>query len=94
MVATPARRSRPFINCRVIARALTLWFHQHRWQGHVGAAPLNPSVDFQGTRDSVRQAKLALRDAEYRFDADCDPDNCITLMSEIRTAEQRLAGAN
>ena len=44
-------------------------------------------------RDAVRRAKRALRDAEFRFDTDCGPDNSIALMTEVRTAERRLADA-
>jgi hypothetical protein len=54
---------------------------------------MKDTVDFQRAHEAVRRAKRALRDAEFRFDSDCGPDNSIALMNEIRTAERRLADA-
>jgi hypothetical protein len=54
---------------------------------------LSNTVEFESARDAVRRAKRALRDAEFRFDTDCGPDNAAALMSAIRTAERRLANA-
>lgn len=42
--------------------------------------------------EAVRQAKLALRQAERRFDRDCTCDS-VLLMQEIRTAEMALRAA-
>jgi hypothetical protein len=56
-------------------------------------APLSNSIDVQRAREAVRLAKRVLRDAEFRFDTDCGPENSSSLMSEIRKAERRLAQA-
>ena len=52
---------------------------------------MTSTVDFQSAREAVKQAKRALKDAERRFDTECGPDNTVSLMKEIRTAERRLA---
>lgn len=54
---------------------------------------MSNSVDLQSAREAVRLAKRALKKAEFRFDHDCGPENSASLMSEIRTAERRLAQA-
>jgi hypothetical protein len=59
----------------------------------VWEAPLSHAVDLQRAREAVRKAKRALRDAEFRFDTDCGPENSMALMNEVRTAERHLADA-
>ena len=54
---------------------------------------MSHTVDFQSAREAVRRAKRALKDAEFRFDTECGPDNSISLMNEIRTAEKRVVEA-
>ena len=57
------------------------------------AAPFSPRDDrLTKASEAVRHARLALRQAERRFDRDCNCDSRL-LMQEIRTAETALRAA-
>lgn len=61
--------------------------------GALSEAQLSTGNDFESAREAVRRAKRALKAAEYRFDTECGPNNSLSLMTEIRIAERRLAAA-
>ena len=54
---------------------------------------MSSAPTFRKVREAVRKAKRALRIAEERFDTECGPDNTFTLISQIKTAERRVAEA-
>jgi hypothetical protein len=58
------------------------------WQ-HVTAT----DFDLKKAREAVRNAKRALDEAEHRFDTECAPENASLLITEIRSAEIRVAEA-
>lgn len=49
--------------------------------------------DLKKAREAVSNAKRALNEAEHRFDAESSPGNASLLMTEIRSAERRVAEA-
>jgi hypothetical protein len=51
------------------------------------------SFDLAKARDAVRKAKLALREAEARYDEHCGVGSNLPTMNRIRVAERRLAQA-
>jgi hypothetical protein len=51
------------------------------------------SSDVIKARQAVEKAKQVLKAAEKRFDSECGPDNTSLLISEIKSAERRLAHA-
>jgi multidrug resistance efflux pump len=51
------------------------------------------SFDLHKARKAVRKAKQALKAAEERFDTACAPDNTLSLISQIKAAERRVAEA-
>ena len=50
-------------------------------------------ADLKKARESVWNAKRVLNEAERRFDAERAPGNVALLMTEIRSAERRVADA-